>query len=90
MAAESKHPWKSLEQAPIGEKLVVVKVHPSPISEDWQQRLEEIGFIPGEPVELMRRGFPGNDPLVVRIGLSTFALRRAEAACVEVFAKKDV
>ena len=90
MATESKHPWKSLEQAAIGEKLVVVKVHPSPISEDWRQRLEEIGFIPGESVELMRRGFPGSDPLVVRIGLSTFALRRAEAACIEVFAKENV
>ena len=26
----------------------------------------------------------GGDPLVVRVGTSTFALRTAEAACVEV------
>ena len=32
----------------------------------------------------MARGLPGGDPLVVRIGQSTFALRRAEAACVQV------
>ena len=32
----------------------------------------------------MTRGFPGGDPLVVRIGGSTFALRRAEAAAVRV------
>jgi ferrous iron transport protein A len=33
---------------------------------------------------VMARGFPGGDPLVVRIGQSTFALRCAEAACVEI------
>ena len=33
---------------------------------------------------LMARSMPGGDPLVVRVGLSTFALRRAEAACVMV------
>jgi len=32
----------------------------------------------------MARGLPGGDPLVVRIGQSTFALRQAEAACVRV------
>ena len=35
---------------------------------------------------LITRGLPGGDPLVVRIGQSTFALRRAEAACVRVAA----
>jgi ferrous iron transport protein A len=35
-------------------------------------------------VMVMTRGFPGGDPLVVRIGQSTFALRRDEAACVEI------
>ena len=27
---------------------------------------------------------PGGDPLVVRVGTSTFALRRVEAACIHV------
>jgi ferrous iron transport protein A len=35
-------------------------------------------------VTLMVRGVPGGDPLVVRVGASTFAIRRAEAACVLV------
>lgn len=39
---------------------------------------------PGEPVCLLARSLPGGDPLVVRVGASTFALRRAEAACVLV------
>jgi ferrous iron transport protein A len=46
--------------------------------------LADIGFIPGETVMVMARGWPGGDPLVVRVGVSTFALRRAEARCVSV------
>jgi ferrous iron transport protein A len=48
------------------------------------RELADIGFVPGEAVMVMTRGWPGGDPLVVRVGLSTFALRRSEAACVEV------
>jgi ferrous iron transport protein A len=51
---------------------------------DWQRWLGEIGFLPGERVTVMARSAWGGDPLVVRIGPSTFALRRAEAACVQV------
>jgi len=51
---------------------------------EWAQWLAEIGFLPGERVTLLARGQPGGTPLVVRIGDSTFALRRAEAACVQV------
>jgi ferrous iron transport protein A len=51
---------------------------------DGPQRLEELGFLPGERVMVKARAFPGGDPLSVRVGHSTFALRRAEAACVRV------
>jgi ferrous iron transport protein A len=47
-------------------------------------QLEEIGFIPGERVMVMRRNLLGGDPLMVRVGLSTFALRKKEAALIEV------
>jgi ferrous iron transport protein A len=57
---------------------------------EWRTRLEEIGFLPGEAVRLVARGAPGGDPLVVRIADSTFALRRAEAACVQVQALDQV
>ncbi len=50
----------------------------------WNQRLEELGFLPGERVMVIMRGQPAGDPLAVRVGHSTFALRRAEAACVRV------
>lgn len=47
-------------------------------------RLLEIGFLPGAAVRVMARGLPGCDPLAVRIGNSTFALRRREAALIRV------
>lgn len=46
--------------------------------------LMEIGFLPGETVHVIATGFPKGDPLAVRVGQSTFALRRHEAAWVEV------
>jgi len=42
--------------------------------------------VAGEHVSVLARGLPGGDPLVVRIGQSTFALREAEAACVHLVA----
>ncbi len=47
-------------------------------------RLMEIGFLPGESVRVLARGFPAADPLAVRVGQATFALRRYEAALVLV------
>ncbi len=74
----------TLDLALIGHALTVRQVEAPPAAPEWARWLEEIGFIAGERVMLMTRGLPGGDPLVVRIGQSTFALRRAEAACVRV------
>jgi ferrous iron transport protein A len=48
------------------------------------RRLIEIGFLPGERVRIIARGALGGTPLAVRVGTSTFALRRIEARCVQV------
>jgi ferrous iron transport protein A len=74
----------TLDSARLRDPLVVTRIRDSAHAPDWAQRLEELGFIPGEPVMLMAAGPFGGDPLVVRVGASTFALRRAEAACIEV------
>ncbi len=63
----------------------IVRVEAPAHAPEWHGWLEEIGFLPGEPVCVMARA-PGGDPLVVRVGTSTFALRRSEAACVHVSA----
>jgi len=81
---------RTLAEISIGEKCVVRQLLASTSVPEWLTQLEDIGFIAGEPVTLMARGAFGGDPLVVRIGLSTFALRKAEAACVLVDVAKQV
>ena len=44
-----------------------------------ERRLMELGFIPGERIEVIEEVRPGGDPIAVRIGSSIFALRRREA-----------
>lgn len=73
-----------LDQVPVGVAYAVHEIVDPPAGSDWPQRLEEIGFLPGERLVVMARAQPGGDPLAVRVGHSTFALRRAEAACVRV------
>lgn len=48
------------------------------------RRLLELGFIPGEVVEVIQQIWPGGDPMAVRLGNTTFALRRREAGAVLV------
>ena len=47
-------------------------------------RLRDLGFVPGARCEIVARMWPAGDPLAVRIGGSTFALRRAEADAIRV------
>lgn len=74
----------SLADASVGEVFTVDKVRVPCGTPEWAAQLEDIGFLAGERVSIMARGLPGGDPLVVRVGLSTFALRLVEAACVQV------
>lgn len=48
------------------------------------RRLRDLGFVNGEPVRVVAQGPVGGDPLLVQIGYTRFALRRAEAARVRV------
>lgn len=47
-------------------------------------RLRDLGFVNGARCEVLARMWFGGDPLVVKIGGSTFALRRIEASAVRV------
>ncbi|MBC7513378.1 MAG: ferrous iron transport protein A [Herminiimonas sp.] len=49
-----------------------------------RMRLLELGFAPGEQIRVVAESFPRGDPMAVRIGNTTFALRRHEAAMVHV------
>jgi ferrous iron transport protein A len=50
---------------------------------DVSRRLMELGFVPGERIRMLKR-VPGGDPMAVKVGQSTFALRRFEAALVSI------
>ncbi len=88
---------RSLDQLKVGESGFVGKVHQianaisqfqapqfDPQFNQLVRRLMEIGFIPGEPLQVLHKGFFGGEPIAVRIGQSTFALRRCEAALISV------
>jgi ferrous iron transport protein A len=74
----------ALDGARTGQECRVVAVHAPDAVPDWARWLGEIGFLPGERVTVTTRSPWGGDPMVVRVGQSGFALRRAEAACVQV------
>ena len=48
------------------------------------RRLGELGFLPGEPVQVLHRGPGGREPLAVLVGDTMFALSLAEARCIAV------
>lgn len=53
-------------------------------SGELERRMIEMGLIEGARVEILHEGFPGADPLAVRVNDHTLALRRAEAHAVLV------
>ena len=61
-----------------------LRMDAAPQDGDVLLRLLEIGFLPGERVRVVARASPAGDPLAVRVGRTTFALRRREAALVGV------
>ena len=75
-----------LSQLPNGSQALVARVfaNAADVGSATLRRLEELGFIPGEPVMVLRRGPGGREPLAVQVGDSQFALRLVEAQCIEV------
>src|SRR5208282_5818675 len=53
-------------------------------AQELGRRLAELGFLPGEAVRIVARGLMAREPIAVRIGTGTFALRLFEAACIRV------
>ena len=70
----------------MGASATVLDVNDNGTNDRIAQRLRDLGFVAGEPVRLVARGPLGADPLLVQIGYTRFALRRAEAARVTVAA----
>ncbi|GAB3471258.1 hypothetical protein GCM10027321_42910 [Massilia terrae] len=78
----------TLDTLKAGESATVIHLAPSANADglDVPRRLMELGFVPGERIRMLKRGLPGG-PLAVKVGQSTFALRRFEAALVSIRAE---
>jgi len=75
----------SLAALPAGTRGSVVGVGSSATAlSALERRLLELGFVHGEPIEVLAEARPGRDPFVVRVGHTTLALRRREARSVWV------
>ena len=76
----------TLDALKAGQSGTVIHLAPSSAADggvDVPRRLMELGFVPGERIRMLKRGLPGG-PLAVKVGQSTFALRRFEAALVSI------
>lgn len=74
----------TLLDLPLGARGTVVDVHDATAADAIARRLRELGFVAGEAVRVLTVAPFGADPLLVEIGATRFALRRAEAARVTV------
>jgi ferrous iron transport protein A len=78
----------TLDALKAGQSATVIHLAPGALGShdggvDVSRRLMELGFVPGERIRMLKRGLPGG-PLAVKVGQSTFALRRFEAALISI------
>jgi ferrous iron transport protein A len=76
----------TLDALAVGQSATVIHLAPAGADggADVSRRLMELGFVPGERIRILKRAALGGDPLAVKVGHSTFALRRFEASLVSV------
>jgi ferrous iron transport protein A len=74
----------TLDDLRVGQIARVIGASDGSVAAELRSRLEDVGFVSGELVEVLTRAALGGDPMVVRVGHSRFALRRNEARCVDV------
>jgi ferrous iron transport protein A len=74
----------ALNQMPRGVATRVLRVEAVGAIDPIADRLRELGFVAGEPVKIVAAGPLGGEPLLVQVGFTRFALRKAEAARVKV------
>jgi ferrous iron transport protein A len=74
----------TLDALKAGQSATVIHLAPPALGgQDVARRLMELGFVPGERIRMLKRGLPGG-PVAVKVGESTFALRKFEAALVSI------
>jgi ferrous iron transport protein A len=77
--ASAQEPGVKLTDLPHRTAAFVEEVLDQSTNDAIARRLRELGFIAGERVEIVAAGPFGAEPLLVQVGFTRFALRRAEA-----------
>lgn len=80
-------PTTSLDLLKLGVRARIVGVDWDSLEEGEASRLRHFGFDEGVSVEPLHLGPFGRDPLAVRVGRMTVAIRRAHARAVRVIAE---
>ncbi|NHF68216.1 FeoA domain-containing protein [Xanthomonas hortorum] len=74
----------TLSDMPLHRAAIVDSVEDRQPNDTIARRLRELGFVAGEEVTVLATGPVGREPLLVQVGYTRFALRRSEAARVQV------
>ena len=77
-------PLLSLDQLKLGSRARIAAIDWASLGESEACRLRHFGFDEGVAVEPLHLGPFGRDPLAVRVGRMTVAIRRAHARAVRV------
>jgi ferrous iron transport protein A len=74
----------SLDQLAVGSRASIASIDWDLLEESEARRLRHFGFDEGVTVEPLHLGPFGRDPLAIRIGRMTVAIRRSHARAVRV------
>lgn len=84
MTAHFKPESISLDQLKVGSRASIASIDWAVLEESEACRLKHFGFDEGVVVEPLHLGPFGRDPLAIRVGRMTVAIRRSHARAVRV------
>ena len=73
-----------LDQLKLGTRALIAAIEWASLDEGEARRLKHFGFDEGVPIQPLHLGPFGRDPLAVRVGRMTVAIRKAQAKAVKV------
>jgi ferrous iron transport protein A len=81
-------PLITLDALAVGQSGTVVHITPHGRTDGGRRRpgapADGAGLRAGRKIRMLKRGMPGGEPLAIKVGNATFALRRFEAALVSI------
>ena len=80
----NSEPFETLGGLQPGDRGEITGFRVSADQMDFLIRLQEVGFIVGEPIEIIGSAPLGNDPISIRVKDAVYALRRSDADLVLV------